>query len=103
MMKRLRVTEGSTFLCPYGICPRRRGPAEKGRGTTATNKRRHWGFVRASVSTAALTALAKMQEDAGVAGLFAVQVNCTAHAGLPFLAPGNRGHRAIGRIFSTYL
>jgi probable F420-dependent oxidoreductase len=41
------------------------------------NKRRYWGFVPADVPAAALTAQAKMQEDAGLEGLFAVQVYST--------------------------
>jgi alkanesulfonate monooxygenase SsuD/methylene tetrahydromethanopterin reductase-like flavin-dependent oxidoreductase (luciferase family) len=44
---------------------------------TAAKKRRYWGFVPADVPAAALTAQAKMQEDAGLEGLFAVQVYST--------------------------
>lgn len=44
---------------------------------TTANKRRYWGFVPADVPAAALTAQAKMQEDAGLEGLFAVQVYST--------------------------
>ncbi len=35
---------------------------------TTANKRRYWGFVPGNVPAAVLTAQAKMQEDAGLAG-----------------------------------
>jgi len=45
-----------------------------------TNKRRYWGIVPGNLPAAAVTAQAKMQEDAGLDGLFAVQVY-----GTPFI------------------
>lgn len=47
---------------------------------TTRNRGRYWGFVPADVPAAVLTAQAKMQEEAGLEGLFAVQVNS-----LPFI------------------
>lgn len=40
-------------------------------------KKRYWGFVPSNVPVAVLAAQAKMQEDAGLDGLFAVQVYST--------------------------
>jgi probable F420-dependent oxidoreductase len=46
------------------------------------DNRRFWGYVPANVPAAALSAQAKMQEDAGLEGLFAVQVYSTPFAPL---------------------
>ncbi len=44
---------------------------------TIANKRRYWGVATADGPAAVLTAQAKMQEDAGLEGLFAAQVYST--------------------------
>jgi probable F420-dependent oxidoreductase len=44
---------------------------------TTTSKRRYWGFVPSNAPAAVLTAQAKMQEDAGLDGLLAVQLYST--------------------------
>src|SRR3990172_12201851 len=48
-------------------------PARR-RSAMTTNKRRYWGIGPGNLPAAAVPAEARMQEDAGLDGLFAVQV-----------------------------
>jgi len=63
-----------------------------------TNKRRYWGFVPSNVPAAALTAQAKMQEDAGLEGLLAVQLYSTPFVPLAAAAVATSRVRLLSGI-----
>ena len=65
---------------------------------TPTNKRRYWGVVPANVPAAVLTAQAKMQEDAGLEGLLAVQVYSTPFVPLAAAAVATSRVRLLSGI-----
>ncbi len=53
----------------------------------AAKTKRFWGFVTANAPASVVTAQAKMQEDAGLEGLLAVQLYSTPFAPWPLPPP----------------
>ena len=70
---------------------------------TTTRKRRYWGFVPSNVPAAALTAQAKMQEDAGLEGLLAVQLYSTPFVPLAAAALATSRVRLLSGIALAFV
>lgn len=64
----------------------------------AAKDKRYWGFVPSNVPAAALTAQAKMQEDAGLEGLLAVQLYSTPFVPLAAAAVATSRVRLLSGI-----
>ncbi len=65
---------------------------------TTASKRRYWGFVPADVPAAALTAQAKMQEDAGLEGVIAAQLYSTPFIPLAVAATATSRIRLLSGV-----